>query len=260
MTTNMTTIALAMPVILASCVAISDTHTNATTVSASLANTQPIVADFRTIDSQVLTIEPDVNTNRNEPSDNAGPNKVDAKKIVDAALGAGAFERYRLADSAQGYFTSSEQQQSLYVIANRKVTAVAKEITPSILVIFQEDKPITQFVPSKASYLDIAAVFDVNNDGLTEVLLTATAYQMGSLFVAADVYSFANPNDILKQEIGVVYVNACDTVNAHSQQVRASVLYATQDTDELLAKSYIAPCDNNGDSPNAELFIIDPIQ
>jgi len=246
------TITVSMALMAASCFAFSDEVNSTASESASLAETQAVVADFRTIDTQVLAIEPNASATNNDALSNSDVSKVDAKDIVDAALGPGAFERYRLADSAQGYFTDTEQQ-SLHVIVNRNVTAVAKEVTPSILVIFQDNKPITQFVPPKASYLNIASVLDVDKDGLNEVLLTANAYQMGSLFVAADVYSFENSDDILKQEIGAVYVNACDSAVADNQQVRASVLFTIHDTNELIAENYIAPCEKNSESPSVEL-------
>jgi len=248
-----------------SCAAISDeVHTTAgkTTAneSASLANPRVIVADFRTADFHAPAVEPDAASTKKNISSDSVESKVDAKIIVDAAMGTDAFERYRLADSAQGYFTETEQLQSLHVIVNRKVTAVAKKVTPSILVIFQDDRPITQFVPNKASYLDIASVSDIDKDGLSEVVLTASAYQMGSRFVAADVYGFKNSNDILKQELGVVYVNACDSIVADDQQVRASVLFTTYETDKLMSESYTAPCDKNGQSPDVESFTVQPAQ
>ncbi|MBX2836548.1 MAG: hypothetical protein KTR35_06820 [Gammaproteobacteria bacterium] len=239
----------------ASCTVIGDDEINNTAgETASLENSTDIVADFRTTDSQDLDSESDLATGKNSTSTNIVANKANEKIIVDAALGSGAFERYRLADSAHGYFTSTEQQQVLHVIVNRKVTAVAKEIIPSILVIFQDEKPITQFVPSNASYLDIASVFDVNNDGLNEVLLTASAYQMGSHFIAADVYGFKVPSDILKQEMGAVYVNACDAAIEENQHISASVLSTTPGSDELVAESYFAPCNKNGELPDVELF------
>jgi len=209
--------ALTLTLLQASFAVISDEVTPTSNEPASAVDKQRVIADFRIANSQKAAIETgSTGTKDAAPTGDDAPSsseasKADEKAIVDTALGTDAFERYRLAASANGFFPNTEQQQSLHVIVNRKVTAVAKEVIPSILVIFQNEKPITQFVPSKASYLDIASVFDINEDGLDEVLLTASAFQMGSQFVAADVYSFKVPSDILKQEMGVVYVNACDT-------------------------------------------------
>lgn len=256
---------LALVLLQISCAAVSDeVHTTAgettTNESASLASPRTIIADFRIADFHTPVFEPDAAPTKKTISGDTVTSKVDAKLIVDAAMGTDAFERYRLADSAHGYFTGTEQLQSLHVIVNRKVTAVAKKVTPSIIVIFQDDRPVTQFVPDKASYLDIASAPDIDKDGLNEVVLTASAYQMGSRFVAADVYNFKNSNDILKQELGVVYIDACDSVVADDQQVRASVLFTTNETDELMSESYLAPCDKNGQSPSVEAFTVEPAQ
>jgi len=256
---------LVLVLLQSSCAAVSDevnTTISETKASkpASLADSQAIVADFRIAESHAPAVATDTAPTKADTSSNTVASTANAKKIVDTAMGAGAYERYRLADSAQGYFTDSEQRQSLHLIVDRKVTAIAKKVIPSILVIFQDNRPITQFVPDKAAYLDIASVVDIDKDGLNEVVLTATAYQMGSQFVAADVYGFNNSNDILKQEIGVVYVNTCDSAAADDRQVRASVLFTTANTDKLTTESFVAPCDKNGEAPNAELFMVEPVQ
>jgi len=178
-------------------------------------------------------------------------NKTKAKALVEATLGPDTFDRYRLADSAQGRFTSSDQQ-SLHILVDRKATAVEKKVTPSIIVIFQDDKPLTQFVPTNAAYSAVVSVFDIDNDGFHEVLLTGAAYQMGTQFVSADVYSFRNPSDILKQAIGVVYTNACDSSVTDIQTINASILSITPDMDELMAETYVVPCSTNNESQDSE--------
>ena len=187
-----------------------------------------------------------------------GADKVDtaqAHDVVERALGGGASERYRLAASVEGHFTQKEQQQTLHVIVNRKVTAASKEVIPSILVIFQANKPITQFVLDKASYIDIESVLDISSDGLHEVLLTAAAYQMGSLFIAADLYGFNEPDSLLKQELGVVYANTCDAAIANSRQIRASVLSVTADSDALMSENFESLCSEKGGSTGIESFV-----
>jgi len=240
--------AAAIGLLQTSCAGVSDetTSTSAGETTAA-ANAQEIVADFRTIDTQVAAIE-------SASTNSAGATTDNAKIIVDAALGPGSFERYRLADSAQGFFTNKGQQQTLHIIVNRRVTAVAKDTTPSILVVFQDSRPVTQFVLTKASYVGIASVFDIDLDGLNEVLLTSNAYQMGSLFIAADMYGFEDSGNILKQEMGVVYENACDSSIVKNPKVSALVLSLTQNTEHLTTQSFSAICNTNGKPPSSELF------
>jgi len=236
----------------ASCSVVSDkTGANAITSTGLFkptANQSEIVADFRDHNTQFLASGlSEIDTE----SDQAG--YAIAKNIVETALGTGSFEQYRLADSALGNFTSPEQQ-SLHIIVNRQLTAIANEVTPSILLIFQNNKPVNQFVPTKASYLAILSVFDTDNDGMHEVLLTGTTYQMGTHFVSADVYSFKNPDNLLRQEMGVVYTNACESSVASTQQVQASILSLPPKHGELMAESFVAPCTNNKESPDSNQF------
>jgi len=249
LTTYYIVTAVAVGLLQASCTVVSDEVSSNNQALSSTVEANEIVADFRRFEPQLSATESDASVANNNPAA-----KAHAKQIVDAALGAGAFERYRLADTAQGYFTNTEQAQSLHIIVNRKVTAASKKVTPSILVIFQNEKPITQFIPDKASYQEIASVFDSDTDGLNEVLLTATAYQMGSQFVAADLYGFKNTTEQLIQELGVVYENACDSETADAQQVQASVLFSKKNSNELLAERYIAPCENSTAVTPSELF------
>ena len=131
--------------------------------------------------------------------------------------------------------------------------------TPSILVVFQDENPVTQFVPDKASYIDIESVFDVDNDGLHDVLLTAAAYQMGTLFIVADVYGFNESGSLLKQEMGVVYTNSCEVETLDGREIRASVLSTGNENDKLVVKTYQSLCTKNGEPLGIESFTATPL-
>jgi len=179
------------------------------------------------------------------------------KQTVETIWGEGAFDRFRLGATVQGSFTN-KGLQTLHILINRKMTAVEKKVTPSILVIAQDNKTLTQFIPTKAAYLSVASVLDIDNDGLNEVLLTAASYQMGTQFVIADLYSFKKPSDILKQELGVVYTNACGSPFADARNIRASTLSIAPGNDGLMANNYVAPCNINNEPPSADLYTAEP--
>jgi len=262
-TIRFSVITLIFSLLLSSCSIVADRTDSDVSSSANLLESavyKPrIVADFRDHNTQLRANGLDIKSGVSAQASINKESNAQAKEIVEATLGAGSFEQYRLADSARGSFTSTEQQ-SLHIIVNRRATSVGKNNMSSIIVIFQDSQPIIQFVVTKATYLAVVSVFDADNDDMNEVLLSAAAYQMGTRFVTAHVYSFKDPTDILKQELGIIYANGCESTIADAQVIRAASLSLTPSVYALMADSYVAPCDLENATPSIDQFIAKPHQ
>ena len=91
------------------------------------------------------------------------------------------------------------------------------------------------------------------------MLLTAAAYQMGTLFIVADVYGFNESGSLLKQEMGVVYTNSCEVETLDGREIRASVLSTGDENDKLVVKTYQSLCTKNGEPVGIESFTATPL-
>jgi len=166
-------------------------------------------------------------------------------EVVDRALGSGASETFRLADSVNGSFTSAETNQILHVLVNKKFVSTASHVTPAIVVVFENTNPVTQFVMSDGSYTNVEAVLDVDGDGFDEVLLTAPMIHMGKELIGASLYGFKNPQELNRQKIGLVYESSC-SVNEQalsSGDISATVITKILNDTVLQTEEFFRSCE-----------------
>jgi len=203
----------------------------------SVAANSQIVADFRRQNLSSQRIELDKQTE---------------KSIISKALGDGVPDTFQISDVWRGAITGPGRKQTLYMIVKGDAVASSPKIQPPFLVLFEDSKLITQFVPSNASYRRFAGSVDMDNDGVTEILLQVDGYQMGHHISTVDLYSFNSGKRKLLQHFENVFEYGCEAPDTDGL-VRASVLQANlaedHKTAELQRTDYIAPCLQDGSSP-----------
>ena len=172
--------------------------------------------------------------------------------IIESVFGSGAPADVWIAGSVEGSFTKANASQTLYLFTRGKPEASYPGTKPPMLVVFEDGKPVAQFLLTDMSYQEITAVGDTDFDGVDEVLMTAHAYQMGQRTSSSQLYGVKGGQRTLIETFERVYENNCDAPFSDNQ-VRAAVLVvATKDTGSqgrLKRIDYVAPCQPGNDAP-----------
>ncbi len=131
------------------------------------------------------------------------------QSIIKSVYGTGAPVDVSVRAQAAGSFTRTDAAQTLYLLVRGEPQIVNPDVDPPMLAIFEGPKLVTQFVPTRRHYRDIASVVDIDGDGVAEVLLRANSYQMGHFISAIDLYSLKDGRKLI-HHFESVYDNACD--------------------------------------------------
>ncbi|MFK7995027.1 MAG: hypothetical protein AB8B87_12865 [Granulosicoccus sp.] len=178
---------------------------------------------------------------------------------LDAVYGSDAPDDVRTVSSVEGTFTRPDSRQTLVVLNRGEANASSPEPRPSMVAIFENDKLLTQFLYPDTRYDLAVNVKDVDGDRLDDILFTRSAYQMGTLYVSAEVVGFANANRIVLNRLGQSYINSCDSSNPDRDIKAARFVMAQSSTDptSIAREPYRSACpsdDNNTSLDSFHLF------
>ena len=172
------------------------------------------------------------------------PENTASETVVAAVYGSPAPDNVQVSSPVTGAFIEAGAKERLHLLTRGPTIGAPQNSTRSMLALFTGDRLITQFVPPDHTYFHIAAVTDVDGDGIDEIALVAQTYQMGQLSARADVLSLAGGARKLLGTLGIVYENSCDAPFANGD-VRAAALRRASDG-VLTKETYVAGCPTGG--------------
>lgn len=203
--------------------------------TASVAAAADIVVDFRGGPEAVLrdTLAPPAN-------------------LIEQVFGSPAPADVQVASHVAGRFTSADRAQTIALLTRGGPLAGQVNAKPSMIVLLEQGKVVSQFVPPDVVYHTIAAVFDADGDALDDLVLSAQSYQMGQTAMRADVIGLAGGQRNVLMSLGTVYENTCD-VPVGDKAVRA-MLVQRQVGGELEQAMMVASCSADGSLPARAAF------
>ncbi len=165
----------------------------------------------------------------------------ETRRIVAATFGDGAPEDLELTARANGHFTSPERIQTAYILLRRAAmqpggTRFAK---PMLAVFHQDGRIQTQFV---VDHERIAAVADINGDGVDEILLAADVVHMGLFATSIQAVSLRDNDLKVLDTYHEAYLDSCEQ-SLSARSVRATVF--VRGPSGLAARHYHADCDGD---------------
>jgi len=186
------------------------------------------VADFRVIPGAASVASPDA-----------------AQQIIGKVFGSPVPTDVWLADQITGAFTASGEAQTLYLLARGAQLNQLNQAKRSLLAVFNGDDVVAQFVPPEHSYQNIRGTIDINGDGMDDVLLTTSAYQMGETVVMADVMTFAQGQRKHLHSLGRVFEDNCDAPYSAGKVTAAKIVKSS--IGQLVRTDYVASCPADGE-------------
>lgn len=165
----------------------------------------------------------------------------ETRRIVAATFGDGAPEDLELTARASGHFTATDQRQTAYILLRRvAMQPHGDRLAKPMLAIFDQDGQIvTQFV---ADFPRIAAVADLNGDGLDEILLAADTVHMGLFATAIQVVSLRDNDLKVLDTHHEAFLDSCEQ-RLSARAVRATVF--VRGPSGLAARHYHTDCDGD---------------
>ncbi len=165
----------------------------------------------------------------------------ETRRIVAATFGTGAPEDLELTARASGHFTSTEQTQTAYILLRREAMQPrGYEIAKPMLAVFDQDgRIITQFV---VDFWRIAAVADVDGDGVDELLLASDVLHMGLFATSIELVSVRDGDVKVLQSFPEVFMDTCEQ-SVSKRFVEANVF--SRGPSGLVAEPYRADCDGD---------------
>lgn len=165
----------------------------------------------------------------------------ETRRIVAATFGAGAPEDLELTARASGHFTSTDQTQTAYILLRRAAMQPrGHEIAKPMLAVFDPDgRILTQFV---VDFWRIAAVADVDGDGVDELLLASDVLHMGLFATSIELVSVRDGDVKVLQSFPEVFMDTCEQ-SVSKRFVEANVFMRGRSG--LVAETYRADCDGD---------------
>ena len=196
-----------------------------------------IVADFRISRDDVSIASPEV-----------------AQRVIESVFGTPVPDDVWLAGHSRGAFTSADEVQSLYLLARgAQIHNQQSQSKLSLLAVFVDEQVTAQFVPPDHAYNTIQATVDVNDDGIDDVLLTSSAYQMGQSVIMAELLSLAGGQRQQLHSLGKVYQDSCDAPFS-KEGVVAAVIEKSPDG-QLIRSDFVADCPEGDREPVIDDFV-----
>lgn len=173
------------------------------------------------------------------PQFQAAPEET--RRIVAATFGEGAPEDLELTARASGHFTSPDQSQTAYILLRRAAMQPggARFAKPMLAVFDQDDRIQTQFV---VDHNRIAAVADIDGDGVDEILLAADAVQMGLFATSIQAVSLRDNDLKVLDTYHEAYLDSCEQ-SLSTRSVRATVF--VRGPSGLEARHYHTDCEGD---------------
>ncbi len=159
-------------------------------------------------------------------SDNCNPavlgkvEGMDDEQKLELARSKGQFAPEVL-ERVNGSFTEAGTSESLYLIAVKECgdfSRAAGEGTTQI-AIFRDKRLIASL---NGFYGDVAAVRDVDGDGIDELLMVGSGFGQGELSMTAELLSFSGGREHLVHDFDVIYDNSCPGLSGRS--IEAAVI------------------------------------
>lgn len=168
----------------------------------------------------------------------------ETRRIVEAVYGQGAPEDLALTARVQGAFTAPGARQTAYVLQREsaRVPHGLEAARPMLAVLGEDGRVAAQFVQD---YERIAAVADVDGDGIDEVFMRADGYHMGQSYAGIELVSLAGGQRQVLAQYPEAWLDACANP-AGERYVEAGVIVRGEAGPEL--RRYRAGC---GDGPPA---------
>ena len=196
-----------------------------------------IVADFRVSRDEVSIASPEV-----------------AQQVIESVFGTPVPDDVWLAGQSRGAFTSADEAQTLYLLARgAQINSQQSQSKLSLLAVFVDEQVIAQFVPPDHAYNTIQATVDVNDDGMDDVLLSSSAYQMGQSVIMAELLSLAGGQRQQLHSLGKVYQDSCDAPFS-KEGVVAAVIEKSPDG-QLTRSDFVADCPEGDREPEIDDFV-----
>lgn len=146
-----------------------------------------------------------------------------------------------------GAFTAAGTQQTAYLIDTRSGTP-ADNFGPKYLAIFSGETYVADFPIQNLSL--ILQTYDLNHDGISELLLGYSLIQMGELQESAKLVQMAQGKLRIIRDFGTTYRSSCGNESAADKAIDSSVIfYAPAPGNQLpdfRVDNYRAPCPAEG--------------
>lgn len=179
------------------------------------------------------------------------------RRIIQAAYGASAApDDYSINSHSSGSFTSQGAREKVYLVQRGgPVAADPNGAQDLALVVFDaSDQLVAKFKTGDFNF--VIATTDTNGDGINELLLEGSFYNMGTLGSSARLVELKSKQLRLIETFEGVYENSCDSDSA-SQITAAAITYAAIGDGKPPAFKvafYRAPCPARGGEPPFDSF------
>lgn len=200
------------------------------------AATSSRTASTATIDDAASQVEARVLLDLRLP---AAPTAIDpglqarAKRLV---YGDSAPGDVRLVAAHAGAFTVAGRRQHAVLLA--RGDGIGPAPAPPLLAVLDGDGVAAQFVPDPA-YAAMPAAADIDGDGLDDLLLVTTGYQMGQSWEGIDVVSLADGRLDVVAQVTEARLDACEAPTGE-RTVGAAVV--TLGSAGLRTERFVADC------------------
>jgi hypothetical protein len=200
--------------------------------------------------------------NRKEQVDE--PPRVDAetqRRILQAVYGPRAETGdYSINSRASGSFTREGQKETVYLLQPGGPVAAdpngAQDLT---LAIFDEANQLAAKIKSR-DFNFIIGTSDMNGDGVNELLLEGSFFNMGTLGSSARLVELKDKRLKIIKDFDSVYENPCE--GDATERVKAVLITyrpsGKGSPPEFNVARYSAPCPSNGQPLNAQSFVPAP--
>lgn len=179
------------------------------------------------------------------------------RRIVQAAYGAkSAPDNFSVNSYASGSFTARGARETVYLVQQGKPIAADPNSAQDLaLVVFDASEQLVAKIKT-SDFNFITATTDTGGDGIHELLLEGSFYNMGTLVSSARLVELKSKQLRLIETFEGVYENPCDADTA-SQITAATITYAAVGDGKpptFKVAFYRAPCPERGSPPPFESF------
>jgi tRNA A-37 threonylcarbamoyl transferase component Bud32 len=159
------------------------------------------------------------------PTPQTSPQSGDNQKQTGATpwFVADEFQNAVVTSSAAGAFTAAGAQQTAYLIDTR--LGGADNNGPKYLAIFAGDTYVADFVVPNVGV--IIQTYDLNRDGMNELLLGHAYTQMGESLEFAKLVQVTQAKLRVIRDFGTTYHSTCGSANVTDKGIDASALFYT---------------------------------
>jgi hypothetical protein len=180
------------------------------------------------------------------------------RRVIGAAVGAVAAPGgYSINSSAAGSFTAARARETVYLIQRGGPVASdpngAQDLT---LAVFDEAGRLASKFKTR-DFNFIVASIDTDGDGVSELLIEGSFFNMGTLGSSARLVGLKSGRLRLVRSFEGVYENPCDGGEANAQVTAAVIGYAPAGAagrPRFTVAFYRAPCPGGGGEPGFDSF------